>query len=70
MTIYIALAGTAKIYFALMGAICLVMAIAMALRRVAVLRAGVTETGIVVGHRAYANEDGVGYVPVVEFTDS
>ncbi|CAK0781607.1 DUF3592 domain-containing protein [Gammaproteobacteria bacterium] len=58
-----------KTYFALMGIACIVFAVAIAFRRFVVWMNGVSTTGKITGHQALTTEDGVGYVPVVEFMD-
>lgn len=53
-----------------MGAACIVFAVVLAFRRFAVWMSGITTTGTILGHETLTAEDGVGYVPVVEFRDS
>jgi len=59
-----------KTYFALMSLACMVFAAGLAIRRFAVWMGGVTTTGTIRGHQTVTTEDGVCYVPVVEFLDA
>ena len=59
-----------KTYFALMGTAFIVFAVVLTFRRFAVWMSGVSTTGTILGHETRTTEEGVGYVPVVEFKDS
>lgn len=59
-----------KTFFTLMGIGCIVYAVALAFRRFSIWMCGITASGTIVKHETLATEDGVGYVPVVEFRDS
>lgn len=53
-----------------MGTAFIVFAVVLTFRRLTVWMSGISTTGTILGHETRTTEEGVGYVPVVEFKDS
>jgi hypothetical protein len=59
-----------KTYLVVVGVVLLILAVVLLVRRVAALLRGTSAVGRVQGHEARTSDDGVAYLPVVEFADS
>jgi hypothetical protein len=59
-----------RIYFALIGAVCLACAFWLLMRRVRVFLYGTATVGRVVAHEARETDESLSYLPVVTFRDA
>lgn len=59
-----------RTYFAIVGAVCLVCAFWLLVRRLRVLISGSIAVGRIVGHEARESDETMSYLPVVTFRDS